>query len=142
LALRSRLSDIQQLTPWIENLSRRYRMSEKLHFAVDLCLEEALSNIVQYGYCGTETGSILVSFQVALGKFEFIVDDTAPQFNPLEAPELPPLNPHEEMRLGGQGIRLLRRFADEIHYERTPMGNRLIIRFLITATDAGITNTV
>jgi serine/threonine-protein kinase RsbW len=138
LVLRSRLADIQQLSPWIEELTLRYTISENTRFSMILCLEEVIANIVQYGYAGTENGPIVVRFKLLTRFFEFIVDDEAPRFNPLDAPELPSLNPHEEMRLGGQGLRLLRQFADEIEYEAEPEGNRLHIRFLITAPESGI----
>jgi serine/threonine-protein kinase RsbW len=141
LVLRSGLADVQQLSPWIEELTRRYAISASIQYSMILCLEEAISNIIQYGYAGTDSGSIVVSFRTPGGYFEFLVDDEAPRFNPLDAPELPPLNPHEEMRIGGHGIRLLRQFADEIQYEATPNGNRLRIRFLATATATGIINT-
>jgi len=140
LVPRSRLADIHQLSPWIEGLSVRYAISAPIRFSMILCLEEAISNIVQYGYDGTENGSIVVSFNVLSSYFEFTVDDEAPSFNPLDAPELPPLNPHEEMRLGGHGIRLLRQFANEVQYEATSNGNRLSIRFLVTASAAGVTH--
>jgi serine/threonine-protein kinase RsbW len=139
LVLRSRLADVPQLSPWIEDLTLRYAISANIQYSMILCLEEAISNVIQYGYAGTDSGSIVVSFKTFGGYFEFLVDDEAPCFNPLDAPELPPLNPQEEMRLGGHGIRLLRQFADEIQYEATPNGNRLRIRFLATATAAGIT---
>jgi anti-sigma regulatory factor (Ser/Thr protein kinase) len=65
------------------------------------------------------------------GYFVLIVDDEAPRFNPLESPELPLVSPCEdgEVRIGGQGIRLLRQFADTLHYESTPTGNQLRMGF-------------
>ena len=134
LVLRSRLADVQQLSAWIEDLTLRYAISASIQYSIILCLEEAISNTIQYGYDGTDNGSIVVSFRTHGGYFEFLVDDEAPHFNPLDAPELPPLNPNEELRLGGHGIRLLRKFADEIRYEAMPNGNRLCIRFLATVT--------
>lgn len=140
LVLRSRLADVQQLSAWIEDLTLRYAISANIQYSMILCLEEVLSNTIQYGYAGKDSGSIVVSFRTHGGYFEFLVDDDAPRFNPLDAPELPPLNPHEEMRLGGHGIRLLRQFADEIRYEAMPNGNRLSIRFLATVTATRIIN--
>lgn len=130
LALRSRLSDIAQLPPWIEVLASSYAIPVDVQFAMNLCLEEVVSNIIRHGY-GTEADrSVIVRFTTPReGYFVFVVDDEAPRFNPLTAPELPKLNACQEIRVGGQGIRLLRRFADALEYEPMPTGNRLRMGF-------------
>ena len=38
-------------------------------------------------------------------------------------------SPDEEIRIGGQGLRLLRGFAHTLEYEQTAKGNRLRIEF-------------
>lgn len=130
LVLRSRLSDVAQIPTWVERLASRYNFSKDLQFAIDLCLEEAIANIIIYGYPGDENRPVNVCLTMAQdGDFIFSVEDEAPKFNPLEAPELPPLNPDEEIRVGGQGLRLLRRFAHSLEYEPTANGNRLRIGF-------------
>src|SRR5579859_1349211 len=107
LDLRSRLSDIAQIPIWISQLALRYNIPEDLQFAMDLCLEEALSNVIIYGYLREDGRPLTVRFAASRdGRFVFEVEDEAPIFNPLEAPELPPLDPDHEMRIGGQGIRL------------------------------------
>jgi hypothetical protein len=57
------------------------------------------------------------------------MEDEAPPFNPLAGPELSALHPDEDFRIGGQGIRFLRRFANVLEYEATPAGNRLRMGF-------------
>jgi anti-sigma regulatory factor (Ser/Thr protein kinase) len=135
LDLRSRLSDIAQISVWIKRLALRHNIPEDLQFAMNLCLEEALSNIIVYGYRRAADHALTVHFTVPRdGYFVFVVEDEAPRFNPLEATELPPLNPDDEMSIGGQGIRLLRRFAHTLEYQATPNGNRLRIGFSTTGS--------
>jgi len=101
-----------------------------MQFAIELCLEEVVSNVIRHGYGGTEDSWVIVRFAtLRAGDFEFIVDDEAPRFNPLEAPEPKVINSDEEIRVGGQGIRLLRQFAKTVEYEETPKGNRLRMSF-------------
>lgn len=125
--LRSRLSDIAQLPPWIESLRSRHTISENVEFAINLCLEEAVSNIIRHGY-GTDTdGSVIVRFTMPRQDlFVFIVEDEAQQYNPLDV--LTP-NLRGTVRVGGQGIHFLHQFADSLEYEMTPSGNRLKIGF-------------
>jgi serine/threonine-protein kinase RsbW len=130
LKLRGRLSEAAQLPAWIENLASLHAIPTDVQFAINLCLEEALANSIRHGYGGETDRPLIVRFMMPRERsFVFAVDDEAPQFNPLIAPELPALNPHEEIRVGGQGIRLLRRFADALEYEPTPTGNRLKMSF-------------
>jgi serine/threonine-protein kinase RsbW len=130
LDLGSRLSDIARIPTWIGELASRYSIPEDLHFAMDLCLEEAIANTIIYGYSSENNHPISVEFtNLGNGRFVFVIGDEAPQFNPLEGPELPPLRPGEEIRIGGQGIRLLRQFAHTLEYEAIANGNRLRIGF-------------
>ena len=98
---------------------------------MNLCLEEVLSNIMRHGYAGAPDHTIIVGYSVPRsGTFRFVVDDEAPPFNPVEAldPSVP--GSLESGEAGGQGIRLLRNFADSLKYEATPGGNRLSIAFV------------
>src|ERR1700688_953210 len=119
LILRSRLAELAQLLPWIERLASRHMIPPSTQFAINLCLEEVLSNIIQYGYSGRQDHSIAIHFaSPRKDYFVFVVEDEAPPFNPVDAPELPALNSPgeilEETPIGGQGLRLLRRFADAL----------------------------
>ena len=130
LILRSRMSDLAQVSAWIERLASRHAIPSSTQFAMNLCLEEVLSNIIRHGYSGKNQDSIKIQFASPRGDyFVFVVEDQAPPFNPVDAPELPALGPLDENRIGGQGIRLLRRFADSLEYQALPAGNRLTIGF-------------
>lgn len=141
LTLRSRLSDMARLPAWIEGLASRHAIPGDVQFAMNLCLEEAVSNIIRHGYGPEEDRPVTVRFTMPReGNFVCVVDDEAPRFNPLDAPELPALNPREEIRVGGQGIRLMRRFADTLEYEPTPDGNRLRMGFSAAGSTARTRN--
>ena len=130
LSLRSDLSEMKRLPPWIESVAARHAIPEKLKSAMDLCLEEAVSNVIRHGYAGRVDGRVAVSFSMpGDGSFVFTVEDDAPRFNPLDAPRRPALKEGGEIRIGGQGIALLRRFADCLQYEPTSGGNRLRMSF-------------
>ena len=130
IVLSSELSQISRIFPWIEALASQYEIVESLQFAINLCLEEAVSNVIRHGYANQAGRFIAVRFMVSSeGNLVFTVDDDAPPFNPLEAPSLPMLDEQGETRIGGHGIRLLRGFADMLEYQPTSTGNRLRIAF-------------
>jgi serine/threonine-protein kinase RsbW len=131
LTLNSNLSEMARIVPWIEDLASRYALPERTRFAMDLCLEETISNIIRYGYAGEPGHTIVVRyFTNQDGFFTLVVEDAAPPFNPLAVRDLRPPRTLEEMSEGGLGIPLLKQFADAVEYERSATGNRLIIRFL------------
>lgn len=130
LDLRSRISELAQVPSWIERLASHHLIPPDTQFAMNLCLEEVLSNIIRHGYLGQPDHSIGVRFSSPRDNyFVLVVEDQAPPFDPVAAPELPPISAREDASVGGQGIRLLRRFADALEYQATPTGNRLSIGF-------------
>ncbi|HEY2645631.1 MAG TPA: ATP-binding protein [Candidatus Acidoferrales bacterium] len=136
LELQSQLSDLARVPDWVGRLASQYFISSSLQFSINLCLEEVLSNIVRHGYSSESDRSITLRFaNPKENYFVFIVEDHAPPFDPVNSPELPPLCPPDLGRVGGQGIRLLRQFADALEYETLPDGNRLRIGFSAAHVD-------
>jgi anti-sigma regulatory factor (Ser/Thr protein kinase) len=85
---------------------------------------------MRHGYAGEADRPILVQFSRSReGHLVFDVDDEAPHFNPLAAPELPFLDSQGQPRIGGHGIRLVRHFAGSLEYHAKPIGNRLTLKF-------------
>jgi anti-sigma regulatory factor (Ser/Thr protein kinase) len=122
-----------KVVAWVEGLAPRYEIPVQVQHAIHLCLEEALTNVIVHGYHSEPDHSIDVELTAPrTGFVVFVVNDEAPPFNPLAVGELPSLNPDDPMRIGGQGIRFLRRFADSLGYETTPAGNRLTIGFSVS----------
>ena len=131
LDLRSELSELPRVHAWVESIAARYGVPMKVQFAMKLCLEEALSNTIRHGYSAQPDRPIRVEMRSPEdGQFVFTIDDEAKPFNPADAPDLPALR-LDSADIGGQGIRLLRKFADTLEYEATPVGNRLSIGFFL-----------
>ena len=132
LTLHSQLGEMPRLSAWIEGIAARHSLPKNLKFAITLCLEESISNIIRHGYADRKDGPIVVHFpEPHDNNFAFVVEDEAPLFNPLDVPEPSPLQQQKEIRIGGQGIRLMRRLAGTLAYEPTPAGNRLKMTFSI-----------
>jgi len=141
MTIQSRLSDIAPVSVWLDALALRHVIPKNIQFAMNLCLEEALSNIIRHGYDGADDRSIWVRFsRPDPSKFILTIDDEAPRFNPLELPEIEPNGRVGEIQVGGQGVRLIRAFADAVEYEPTASGNRLRMSFSSTSADRTIRN--
>jgi anti-sigma regulatory factor (Ser/Thr protein kinase) len=134
LILQSQLEDLTLVWPWVQALTSQYSISAQTQFAIALCLEEALSNVMRYGYRGQENQSITVDCALGAGELVFTIQDHAPHFDPFApspAGQAPPSASIDELQPGGQGIRLMRKFASRLAYEQLPNGNRLTLAFAI-----------
>src|ERR1700730_7328100 len=130
LTLRSQMADLALVPPWLETLASEYAIPAKTLFAMNLCLEEVLSNIIRHGYSSKPDRPILVRYVPAQnGSSCLVVEDEAPPFDPLAAKNTPVEELLQGSRIGGLGIRLLLGFATSLNYEPRPAGNRLTIGF-------------
>lgn len=138
LTITSRLTDLAAVTHWIDALALHYALPADTHYAISLCLEEALSNVIRHGYRGEPDHSITLECLPAQeGWLKIVAEDSAPHFSPDETADsmsdqadVPPLS-LEDFHLGGQGIRLMRHFAGSLEWEQLPQGNRLTMSFPI-----------
>lgn len=129
IVLRGDLAKIADLSEWVQGVAARYGIDDDLQFAIHLCLEEVVSNIIRHGYAPKTAETVTVEFSRRREELVFTVEDFAPAFDPLTAPEMPLLDSGGEPAIGGRGIRLLRAFAHTLEHERTAAGNRLRIGF-------------
>jgi len=132
LILQGQMGEINLLWPWVESLAAAFAIPSDPLFAIHLCLEEAISNIIRHGYQGS-SGRVTIDFSRENSTdLVFTIEDQAPFFDPLgetAVPAMPLPQSIERLNPGGHGIRLLRRFAGSLAYQRLAHGNRLTIRF-------------
>lgn len=142
LTLRSQLADLALVRPWVEALALQYAIPAITQYAINLCLEEALSNVIRHGYAGQPDHALTVACAPGReGWLTFIVEDNAPHYAPFgpqdsdPATSRPSLLPTtasiEDLEPGGQGIALMRHFAGTLAWEPLPNGNRLKLGFRI-----------
>ncbi|MGO9317677.1 MAG: ATP-binding protein [Terracidiphilus sp.] len=131
LTLKSQLAELSRVWPWVDALAAEFEIPGETHDAINLCLEEALSNIIRHGYRGQPDHAITIDF-ISLGtSLTFTIEDQAPHFAPTEPVDLRAATSIEEYRPGGLGVQLMQRFAGTLQWEPLPQGNRLTIGFAV-----------
>jgi len=112
------LSEIRRMSLWLDTEIRQLGLSEDLLFNFDLCANEAVANIISYGY--PENGLHKISLQLSSvdGSVSLEIRDDGIPYNPLERP--PHVQPAslEEAKIGGLGVDLIQIFMDECSYVR------------------------
>ena len=86
--------------------------------AVNLVLDELVSNIIKYGYDDDGEHRIAVVVEVDGGVLTVSVDDDGKPFNPIEIPPPDLERPIEERPIGGLGVYIVRSLADTLDYRR------------------------
>ncbi|MEN8175424.1 MAG: SpoIIE family protein phosphatase [Pseudomonadota bacterium] len=125
LRLSSNLEELERVGTWIADISARAGLSDSLSFRLDLCLVEAVTNVIEYGFDNSESHEITVHFEAENSRVRLMVEDDGKPFNPLDVPEHEQPGSLEEAQIGGLGIYLFRTYADECHYRRQAGKNRV-----------------
>lgn len=104
-------------------------------YALNLCLDEIFTNIVQYGYrCDASKEVEIELSKVPCGPSEpgkaagiaAVVRDDAPEFNPLlQAPAPDTQSALENREIGGLGVFLIKKNMDKVEYARRNGKNEL-----------------
>jgi serine/threonine-protein kinase RsbW len=122
------LAELDRLAGWIE-ASIQEDLSANTSFAIQLCLEEAVSNIIMHGSAKDDRREIAVEVERNGGTLVARIEDTGGEFDPTHVPALLLANSLEEAKVGDFGIHLMRKFASGMNYERRDGRNRLTLRF-------------
>jgi anti-sigma regulatory factor (Ser/Thr protein kinase) len=93
-------------------------------FQIELAVEEILTNIIKYAYAESQ-GDMAVECGLGPEGFWLVFRDQGPAFNPLEVDE-PALDATvQERQVGGLGLFLVRKFMDQVEYQRQGEDNVL-----------------
>ena len=126
------------MSEWFQGLAVEAGLDPDTAWQAELCLNEAASNIMQYGYTDGAPHPITVEIApIEHGVRMTITDDGRP-FNPAEPRELPAARSIEDMPIGGLGVYLIQSFASEVRYRRDENRNVLVLTFTGTPSGTGV----
>lgn len=126
------LSIVEKLPALTESISDRYGLDTATGRRINLVLEEALVNVVNYAYPQGEAGEIelAVNYDRDSANLTFEISDHGVPFDPTEA-AAPDLEASvEERPIGGLGIFMVRTLSDGVEYRRS--GDRNILKITLT----------
>ena len=136
LHLTNRLSEIPPSAERIKAFCTRQGVASSAIFAINVSLEELLSNTMSYGYADDRDHEIVV--QIWREDADLVIDiaDDARGFDPTQVapPDLD--GPPDQRPIGGLGIHLVRNMMDRMEYRRDGQQNRLLLRKRIVPAPA------
>ena len=129
LLLHRDLAELERLAVWIERWAMR-DLSANLSFAVQVCLEEAVANIIMYSSTKDDRLEIVVELERPDQTLIARIEDNGSAFDPTQVPRPPVPASLAEAKVGNLGIHLMRSFASGMQYERRDGRNCLTMRFV------------
>jgi serine/threonine-protein kinase RsbW len=108
---------LDEIRKFASQAARDAGMDESAVYAVELCMDEACSNVIEHAYEGKNEGEIECTCDLNEKDLTIIIHDHGKSFNPANVP-LPDLTADLDSRpIGGLGIFLMKKLMDEVRFE-------------------------
>lgn len=125
LRITNSIGELERLPAFIDSFAQQHGVPATMVASLNLALEEALANVVNYAYPKGETGSIALSAHYDRGTVRFTLEDNGMPFDPTTVPDADTTLPADKRSIGGLGIFLIRNIMDGVKYERRDQRNIL-----------------
>jgi serine/threonine-protein kinase RsbW len=140
IALLGELDEISRLSAWMDGVGRRLALDSHRLYAVQLCLEEVVANVILYARPADGTDALEIEVSVANEgpTLQVLVEDNGQAFNPTMAAEPKTPESLNETPIGGLGLKLVRRFSSHLRYSYQDQRNRVTLEFADHLTMPGL----
>lgn len=128
LVIKNEISEIAKLSLFVEELSEELGLSPDLTFNLNLVLEEAVVNVINYAYPKNESQEISLSAQKIDDNLYFVLTDSGKEFDPTQVPDADISLSAEDRQIGGLGIFLIRQIMNKVEYQRIDGKNVLTLK--------------
>ena len=131
IRLKNQLSELESINQCLDELAGLWDLSIPFTMTLNLVLEEAFTNVVNYGYQDEKSHEIELVFEKQNNRlFISLIDDGVP-YDPTITAD-PDINlPAEEREIGGLGVFLIRKMMDKVNYQRQEGHNILKMEKMI-----------
>lgn len=119
------IQDVPKLGDWIEGLGEKWDLPLPQVFNLNLALEEAVVNVMNYAYPNEKGKSITITAHKDSESLYFVIEDEGIPFDPTKAENPDITLDAEERPIGGLGIFLVQELMSRISYERKDNKNIL-----------------
>jgi len=133
LAIRADIADVRPASLWLETRGNERAIPSEQIFRLDLCLNEALANVLEHGGSEAARAPVTISLQSTQdggsGQAILTISDAGRAFDTQAASPKAQAASLAEATPGGLGLRLMSSFADEVNYAYRQ--NRNCLQFIV-----------
>lgn len=116
LELPNNISHVPTLGTWIENVGEKMQLAPDKIFNLNLAIEEAVVNVMNYAYPGKE-GKVYLQAYDEDGHVFVVIEDEGIPFDPLAKDDPDVTLAAEDRPIGGLGIFLVKELMTDVSYE-------------------------
>ncbi len=129
LTIDARIDEISRATSWLAELAASEGWPEDVRFGLELSLEEALTNVISYGFPdrAVEPEIAVECYHLPRGRVELRLIDNGIAFDPTSIAEPGVPQSLEDAKIGGHGVQLMRHFLESLSYSRRQGKNELCL---------------
>ena len=130
LVLKNDSYELVRFSEAIDEFAERNRFPEKDRFELQLCLEEAVMNVVNYGFDDIREHDLHVELRLHDDNRTLVVRivDDGKELDPFGESAAPDLDAFlQDQAMGGLGFHLMRKYTDDISYRRQDGCNHLTL---------------
>ena len=128
LVITNDVTEVPRLAEFVEEACEAAGFDMATTMQLNLALEEAVVNVIDYGYPAGTKGDIFIEAQANEQRLKFTITDSGVPFDPTAKEEVDTTLAAEDRPIGGLGIHLVRQIMDSINYERLNGHNVLTLR--------------
>lgn len=127
LSIRPTLAEVRQASDWLARDGAAHGVPQADLGRLDLCLNEALANVIAHGGTSAAQQPIHLRLQVHAREASVTVSDAGPAFDATTAALAVQATRLADATPGGLGLLMLRKFSDDLTYHRHDDQNVLTV---------------
>ncbi len=118
-------SSLAAICEFVTHAAETADLDARAVYAVQMAVDEACTNIIEYAYGGEGRGDIECTCQTNDDGLTIILRDQGCSFDPESVPEPDRDANIQECKIGGLGLYFMRQLMDQVDFEFTDSGNIL-----------------
>ena len=123
----NQLDEVARIALFIEELGMSLQLPASITMSLNLAIEEAVTNIIRYGYPSNKESEIILRTSVAPGMLVTQIIDDGISFDPTAKETSDNVQSLDQQLTQGLGLFLIRRTMDKVEYHSTDNHNELIL---------------
>jgi serine/threonine-protein kinase RsbW len=131
LRVYNQIDELNKIAEFLEEIGEELELSSSLVFSLNLVLEEALTNIISYGFDDKGQHIIEINLKKTGSKLLIIIIDDGHEYDPTVKTDPDITLAAEDRPVGGLGIFLIKKIMDKVEYQRKENKNHLILTKII-----------
>jgi serine/threonine-protein kinase RsbW len=126
-------AELLKIEPFTADFAAAAGVSDKDLFALQIVVEELVTNVVDYGQVPAGEHAARVDLEVQDDVLTIVITDRGKEYNPLLREDPDVTLPAEERPIGGLGVHFCKKLTDSQEYARRDGCNVLVLRKNLSA---------